>query len=440
MQPFTTGARRRGSRLAIGGTFLLMVAASAPSPFYPELSERLGLVPVATTSVFAVYAFTMLGALLVAGGLSDVVGRRPVVTVGSAVLVVSLVLFWQADGLAALLVARSLQGVAAGLLLPALSAMVVDLASPRRPGAAALWNTVAPMTGLGTGALAGALALDHASEPADLVFGALAAVFLLVAVVVWSAPDVVRVSVARTPWTVPRLAVPPHVRRRLAVATPAIIAGWATNGLFLALGSSVVASELGATTHVRQSIGISVFAVSGIVASVVLRRRAARAVSIFGTSALGAGTALSVAALTVHSFPVYLFSAMILGAGFGTAFMGVLQTLMPRVAPSERAAVMAVMYTISYLAFGVPSIIAGFLVPLVSLAGAMAVLGAVIVGLCLVATVARLRLREDRDLSGVRAATPTSDRSVRAGDGERVITRVSNPADPRKARREEKGD
>ncbi|MFE4466113.1 MFS transporter [Oerskovia sp. NPDC056781] len=416
MQSFTTGARRRGSRLAIVGAFLLMVAASAPSPFYPELTERLGLVPVATTSVFAVYAFTMLGALLVAGGLSDVVGRRPVVTVGSGVLVASLVLFWQADDLATLLLARSLQGVAAGLLLPALSAMVVDLASPRRPEAAALWNTVAPMTGLGTGALAGALALDHASEPADVVFGVLAAVFLLVAAVVWSTPDVVRVPAARTPWTVPRLAVPRHVRRRLAVATPAIVAGWATNGLFLALGSSVVASELGATTHVRQSIGVTVFALSGIVASVVLRRRPARVVSVFGTSALGAGTVLSTAALAVHSFPVYIFAAMILGAGFGTAFMGVLQTLMPRVAPTERAAVLAVMYTVSYLSFGVPSIIAGILVPLVSLAGAMTVLGAVIVGLCLVATVARLRVRDDdQDLGGLRAAASASDGSARAG-------------------------
>lgn len=415
MQSFTTGARRRGSRLAVVGTFLLMVAASAPSPFYPELTERLGLVPVATTSVFAVYAFTMLGALLVAGGLSDVVGRRPVITVGSVVLVVSLVLFWEADGLATLLLARSLQGVAAGLLLPALSAMVVDLASPRRPGAAALWNTVAPMTGLGTGALAGALALDRASEPADVVFGALAAVFLLVSAAVWSTPDVVRVHAARTPWTVPRLAVPRHVRRRLAVATPAIVAGWATNGLFLALGSSVVASELGPTTHVGQSLGITVFAASGIVASVVLRRRPARVVSVFGTSALGAGTALSVVALAVHSFPVYIFAAMILGAGFGTAFMGVLQTLMPRVAPTERAAVMAVMYTISYLAFGVPSIIAGLLVPLVSLAGAMTVLGAVIVGLCLVATVTRLRIRDDQGLDGPRAPASVSDGSVRVG-------------------------
>ena len=59
---------------------------------------------------------------------------------------------------------------------------------------------------------------------------------------------------------------------------------------------------------------------------------------------------------------------------------------------------MAVVYTISYLAFGVPTIIAGLLVPLLTLTGTMIVLGAVIVVLSLVATVLRARI-PDRHLS-----------------------------------------
>ncbi|MCV7525587.1 MULTISPECIES: MFS transporter [Actinomycetes] len=55
-----------------------MAAASAPSLFYPQIAERLGLIPVATTLVFAVYTFTLLAALLYLGPLSDHVGRRPV--------------------------------------------------------------------------------------------------------------------------------------------------------------------------------------------------------------------------------------------------------------------------------------------------------------------------------------------------------------------------
>ncbi|SDO04732.1 Predicted arabinose efflux permease, MFS family [Cryobacterium flavum] len=386
--------RRRSFSFAIIATMLLMVAASAPSPFYPQFAEQLGLLPVATTLIFAVYAFTMLAALLLTGVLSDVVGRRPVITVGSVLLAVSLVMFWQSGGLTMLLVARALQGVAAGLLLPALSAMVVDFAPPKHAEAASLWNTIAAMTGLGIGAITAAIVLDLTVNPAGAVFGSLAIVFLLIAALVWATPETSRSARLRVTGTTLRLAVPAYLRRALMVAVPAIIAGWATNGLFLALGSSVVKSEFGATTHAGQSIAIPIFAVSGIIASVLLHRRSARVVSVYGTSALGIGTALSLGALALHSLPAYLITVAVVGTGFGTAFMGVLKTLMPRVDPTERAAVMAVIYTVSYLAFGVPTIVAGLLVPIITLQGAMIGVGVVIVVLCLVATVKRVRIRD----------------------------------------------
>lgn len=403
MAALSPARRRLGLGFAVAATMLLMVAASAPSPFYPLFAERLGLPPVATTLVFAVYAFTMLAALLTTGSLSDVVGRRPVVAAGALLLAVSLVLFWQAGGLPMLLVARGLQGIAAGLLLPAFSAMVVDFAAPRHPDSASLWNTVGAMMGLGTGAISAANVLDRAANPAGVVFGSLAAVFVLIAVAVWVVPGGgaggsagvrgsggVRGSFGAR-LTIPRLRVPNYLRRPLLVAVPAIIAGWATNGLFLALGSAVVKQEFGALTYAQATVAIPIFAASGILASVVLHRRSARLVSVYGTAALGIGTALSLFALSFDSLGGYLAAAAVTGTGFGTAFMGVLKTLMPRVDPGERAAVMAVIYVVSYLAFGVPTIVAGLLVPVLSLRGTMQLLGLVIVVLGAVATVQRLR-------------------------------------------------
>lgn len=403
MAALSPARRRLGLGFAVAATMLLMVAASAPSPFYPLFAERLGLPPVATTLVFAVYAFTMLAALLTTGSLSDVVGRRPVVAAGALLLAVSLVLFWQAGGLPLLLVARGLQGIAAGLLLPAFSAMVVDFAAPRHPDSASLWNTVGAMMGLGTGAISAANVLDRAANPAGVVFGSLAAVFVLIAAAVWVVPGGgaggpagvrgsggVRGSFGAR-LTIPRLRVPNYLRRPLLVAVPAIIAGWATNGLFLALGSAVVKQEFGALTYAQATVAIPIFAASGILASVVLHRRSARLVSVYGTAALGIGTALSLFALSFDSLGGYLAAAAVTGTGFGTAFMGVLKTLMPRVDPGERAAVMAVIYVVSYLAFGVPTIVAGLLVPVLSLRGTMQLLGLVIVVLGAVATVQRLR-------------------------------------------------
>lgn len=388
----SVAGRRWGFAFAIAATMLMMVAASAPSPFYPLFAERLRLPPVATTLMFAVYAFTMLAALLLTGAASDALGRRPVVAAGAALLAVSLVLFWQADSLPWVLVARSIQGIAAGLLLPALSAMVVDFAPPARAESASLWNTISAMSGLGVGAITAAVVLDVSTRPAVVVFASLAGIFVAIAALVWAVPAPRRARGARVKIASSRPAVPWKLRGALKVAIPAIIAGWATNGLFLALGSSLVKLHFGATSHAMQSSAIPVFAVSGIAASVLLHRRSARVVSVYGTAALGLGTALSLLAVALHVFPAYLLAVALVGTGFGTAFMGVLKTLMPRVDAAQRAAVMAVVYIVSYLAFGLPTIVAGLLVPVLTLQGAMSALGGIIVVLSAIATVKRFRI------------------------------------------------
>ncbi|MFE2655145.1 MFS transporter [Brevibacterium sp. NPDC059310] len=383
---------RRGFLLSLAATILMMAAASAPSLFYPQIAERLELVPVATTFVFAVYAFTLLAALLYLGPLSDYIGRRPVVTAGSLALALSLAMFWFAGGLATLLVARALQGLAAGLLIPALSAMMIDFEPPSHPNIAALWNTIGPMIGLGTGALGAALLLDLTPEPTAAVFGLLVLAFLIVAATVWITPELVPKTRLRRGDLRPRFTVPPHLRRMFTAGVPAIIAGWATNGLFLALGAGLVGSELGGSTHTHAGIVIFALAISGVTASSVLQRRSARTISLYATSALAFGTAVSIGTLALGSYPAYVASVAIVGSGFGTAFLGVLRTLMPHTASSERAAVMAVIYTVAYLAFGVPTIVAGLLVPVLTLSGTMTILGAIIIALSLAATVLRLRI------------------------------------------------
>lgn len=262
---------RWGFVLSLAATILMMAAASAPSLFYPQIAERLGLIPVATTLVFAVYTFTLLAALLYLGPLSDHVGRRPVVAAGSLALALSVAMFWFAGSLAALLVARALQGLAAGLLIPALSAMMIDFESPSHRNIAALWNTIGPMIGLGAGALGAALLLDLTSEPTTAVFGSLVLAFLIVATVVWSTPELAPKTRIRRGDLRPRFTVPPHLRRMFTAGVPVIIAGWATNGLFLALGADLVGSELGGSTHTQAGIVIFALAISGVTASSVLQ-------------------------------------------------------------------------------------------------------------------------------------------------------------------------
>ena len=392
--PRSTGAvprTRFGFVLAIVTQILMMVGASAPSPFYPVLAHDIGFAPVVISAVFAVYAVALLLTLLTAGSLSDHVGRRPVVIAGLVLLAGSMFLFWHADAVAMLFLARILQGVASGLLISALSATVLDFAPGGRAGVAALWNALSPGIGLALGALVSGVMLDVSGEALLDVFAPLSSAYIVLAALFFLVPE----TAPRTPgvWASLsfRLSIPSAIRTDFWRGAPAVIAGWATGGLFLSLGANIVRGELGGQAHVWQGLGVVLLAGVGALTAFVLRRIAARSMVLFGTSALAIGTLLSLIALGLGSLPFYLIAAAVTGMGFGTAFSGVVASLAPRIPATQRADTFAVLYVLAYLAFGVPAVIAGALVGVVGLEAVCVGYGAVVIGLAAVAFGLRVR-------------------------------------------------
>src|SRR3569833_4639071 len=77
---------------------LMLAASGGPSPLYRVYQQDFGFSSGVLTTIFAIYAFALLVSLLVVGGLSDHVGRRPVIAAGLALEAVAMVLFLAADG------------------------------------------------------------------------------------------------------------------------------------------------------------------------------------------------------------------------------------------------------------------------------------------------------------------------------------------------------
>ena len=382
---------RFGFVLAIVAQILMMVGASAPSPFYPVLAQDIGFDAIVISAVFAVYAVALLLTLLTAGSLSDHIGRRPVAIAGFLLLAGSMFLFWHADAVAVLFLARILQGIASGLLISALSATVLDFAPGGRPGVAALWNALSPGIGLALGALASAVMLDVSGEALLDVFAPLSSAYVVLAALFFLIPE----TAPRKPgvWASLsfRLSIPQEIRADFWRGAPAVIAGWATGGLFLSLGANIVRGELGGTAHVWQGLGVVLLAGVGAVTAFVLRKIPARSMVLFGTSALAVGTLLSLIALGVESRPFYLVAAAVTGMGFGTAFSGVVGSLAPRIPATQRADTFAVIYLLAYLAFGVPAVVAGALVGVVGLEAVCVGYGVVVIALAGVAFGLRVR-------------------------------------------------
>jgi len=374
-------SQSHGFALGLVAFVAMMAGASAPSPFYPVLQQELGFSSATLTGIFAVYAIALLVTLLVTGSLSDHIGRRPTLSVGFALLAGSMVVFWHADSVGTLFAARIVQGAASGLLMSSLSAAVVDLEPKTRPGAAATFNSVSPLAGLALGALVAGIVLDQASAPLIVVFGSLTAVYAVLAVVVWVLPETSPRNEGLLRSLRPRVGIPIAARPAFLRSTPASIAGWATGGLYLSLGAPIVATQLGGSDHVEQGLVVTALTGVGAIACYVARRQSSRRITIFGTFALAVGTALTLAALAAGSLWAFIAAAVVAGAGFGTAFLGIMRSITPTVGPHERGELFAAVFVVSYLAFGIPAVIAGIAAPHAGLATTTYVYGGVVVAL-----------------------------------------------------------
>ena len=62
-----------------GFVVLALMASSTPTPLYTIYAAEWGFSALSVTEVYAVYAIGVLLALLLTGGLSDAIGRRPVI-------------------------------------------------------------------------------------------------------------------------------------------------------------------------------------------------------------------------------------------------------------------------------------------------------------------------------------------------------------------------
>ena len=59
---------------------------------------------------------------------------------------------------------------------------------------------------------------------------------------------------------------------------------------------------------------------------------------------------------------LFFAGTAVAGVGSGAGFQGALRTVLPLAGPQERAGVLSLLYVVSYLALGLPAVIAGFLV------------------------------------------------------------------------------
>jgi MFS family permease len=157
----------------------------------------------------------------------------------------------------------------------------------------------------------------------------------------------------------PHVSVPQTARGAFATALPALLGIWALAGFYLSLGPSLAAQLL----HSKNLLwgGILIFLLTGLAAaaSALLARKNASAVMLGGCLVLIIGASVTFASIETGTSAVLFVGTAIAGLGFGPAFMGAYRTTVGAATSYERTGLITTIYIVSYLATGIPAVLAG---------------------------------------------------------------------------------
>ena len=400
-----TLSARTGYALAASVIGLGLFASLTPSPLYRTYSVLWHFSPLTLTLIYATYAFGVLASLLLAGRVSDDVGRRPVLLVALAGLMGSTLLFLLADSAAWLFVARGLQGIATGAALSAASATLLDLHPRRDPAGVGLTNATSAAAGLGLGMLASSSLVQIGWEPRVLPYLVLLVLIAIALAGAYLMPEPVR---ERSPFRlkVERPHVPRVVRGPFVLASLAVLSSWSIGALFFSLGPQLAAHLFDTTNAIVSGIGIVSLAAAAVIAQLTTARTAPWIAASVGSIALAAGVLMIVIASATNSSVTYLAGSILGGAGFGAAFLGGLRALVAAIPPEHRAAVMSAFYVSAYASVSVPAILAGLVVSYISLQSTFEIFGSVVAAIGLVVAFEAWRTRPRQRLTLETAPEP----------------------------------
>ncbi len=360
--------------------FLFFVSASVPSPLFVVFQGRWGFSPGMLTVAFSIYSLVLLVTLLVAGSLSDHLGRKPVVVAALAIQVASMVLFLTADGIGGLLAARIVQGLSMGVVNGALSAAVIEAAPPARKALGSLLTSISPLAGLATGAFVTGALLGVTNKAEVWAFGLLGGLFCLSAAMVMLIPETASPVPGLLRSMVPSVHVARSARAGFRRGLPLLLSIWALCGFVIALGPSLLRTVFGVSSGLLNGATVAVLCGAGAVSPLILRGQPPGRMAVVGMAAVTAGVGLLLVSIGTGTLALFFVGSAVAGAGLGASFSGLIQSLVPLTPVHERAELFAAIFLVTYLSLSVPPIAAGFAVPLTGFLGTtQTYLGAVLV-------------------------------------------------------------
>ena len=361
---------------------ITMLGTTLPTPLYVIYQAQWHFSAAIVTVTFAVYAVAVLATLLLAGRSSDQAGRKPVLAAALGASALSTVVFILAPNVGALIAARILSGVSAGLMTGTATAALTELVPASASRRASLVATAANMGGLGLGPLIAGLFAQYAPQPTVLVFEAYLAVLAAAGLCLLLVPETVRPR-RRPALRFAGLGIPVLGRSEFIAAGAAGFAAFSLLGLFAALAPTFLGNVLHENSHAVQGGVVFLLLAIGTLTQVALARFNSRRVMLAGLGLFLAALALIVAALSQADMALFLAGTVVGGMAVGAVFLGSLATANRLAPPGQRSQVISAYFVACYTGLIIPVVGVGVATEFISDFAAVLALSILLAVLCL---------------------------------------------------------
>lgn len=371
-----------GSWKALIGMLVLTMGTSTLTPLLPLYQRDFGISTGTATLLFVTYTVTVVPTMLIAGNLSDRLGRKRLLLPAMALMTLASLVFALAESVPLLFAGRVLQGLAIGGFLGVGAAFVVDHARPGSKALAAALAGVFFRVGFGLGPGLAGIAAEYGPNPRHTPFWGHIALMVIGIVAIATAAETLTRRSEPGPFRI-RIGVPQgQARGFLTYVAPAVFMMSFVEGTVLSVVPIFVVQTLEVQNlAIVGAIGFLVLALGGLAPFLVrgLEPRRSMAIGVTLSSLL---SLLIVTSSGLDAVVLVVLAAAAIGVANGFILFGgtvICGTIVPI---EERGKLMSLLYMCAY-AGTIPTVALGYLGDAIGLTPTLGIFSATAIAIAL---------------------------------------------------------
>jgi MFS family permease len=360
--PAGSSAQQPRTLAFVATTFVfvvVMMGTTLPSPLFDLYERTLGISPLMVTVLYAIYAFGVVLALVLAMPVSARLGRRPTLATALLLSGAAAAAFLFSSNVIVLLAARVLSGLAAGAVTGTATEALITFGGVAHRGRSAMIGIAANMVGLALGtAVAGGVA-DIGYRPLQLPYIVDCGLVVVACVVLTVVPRQEARHATATRASVRPGALVAAVAHVRAVFVRAAISGglgFAANGLIPSVAAVFLSRYLGMSSHLLAGSLISLVFLATAFGQLLARWKPESDTQTVGTVGLVAGLVVFAGAIGLNSLILFVVATLLIGVSTGTCIGAGIAQLAEVTDPLHRPTVVTAYFVLLYLLLAVPVI------------------------------------------------------------------------------------